>query len=105
MTENIDIIHSSLEQTYSADGHSVHIKIYRSSDSLWILEVVDEHGTSTVWDDPFDTDTVALEKALISIETEGINSFIINSQKLAKEAEPDFLKSLAQKKITITGTR
>lgn len=105
MTENIDIIHSSLEQTYSADGHSVHIQIYRSSDSLWILEVVDEHGTSTVWDDPFDTDTVALEKALISIETEGINSFIINSQKLAKEAEPDFLKSLAQKRSPSLATR
>ena len=100
MTENIDIIHSSLEQTYSADGHSVHIQIYRSSDSLWILEVVDEHGTSTVWDDPFDTDTAALEKALISIETEGINS-----QKLAKEVEPDFLKSLAQKRSPSLATR
>ena len=42
MTENIDIIHSPLEQTYSADGHSVRIQIYRSADSQWILEVVDE---------------------------------------------------------------
>lgn len=31
MTENIDIIHSPLEQTYSADGHSVRIQIYRSA--------------------------------------------------------------------------
>lgn len=103
MTENIDIIHSPLEQTYSADGHSVRIQIYRSADSQWILEVVDERGTSTVWDDAFETDKEALEEAFMSIEIEGVDSFIINSQKLAKEVEPDFLKFLAQKKIPITG--
>jgi uncharacterized protein len=102
MTEDIDLIHSPLEQTYSADGHSVHIQIYRSADSLWVLEVVNEHGTSTVWDDLFDTDKEALEEAFMAIETEGVSSFISTSQKLAKEAEPDLLKSLAQEKIQPT---
>lgn len=90
MTEEIDIIHSPLEQTYSVDGRSVHIQIYRSSDSQWFLEVVDEGGTSTVWDDPFETDNEALEEAFMSIESEGIGSFI------TKAAEPELLKGLPQ---------
>jgi uncharacterized protein len=95
MTEDIDIIHSPLEQTYSADGHSVAIQIYRSADSLWVLEVVDERGTSTVWDDLFDTDKKALEEASMVIENEGILSFIANAHAEAEAAEPELLKTLA----------
>ena len=47
-TDDMEIIHSPLEQTYSAEGHTLCIQIYRSADSLWILEVEDERGTSTV---------------------------------------------------------
>ena len=102
MTEDIDIIHSPLEQAYSADGHSVRIQIYRSADSQWILEVVDEHGTSTVWDDQFKTDKLALEEAFMAIETEGIGSFIAKAHNEAKAAEPELLKALAQGKIQPT---
>lgn len=66
MTEDIENIHSPLSQTYSADGHSLRIQIYRSPDSLWLLEVVDESGTSTVWDDLFETDKQALEEAFMT---------------------------------------
>lgn len=96
MTEDIDIIHSPLEQAYSADSHSVRIQIYRSADSQWILEVVDEHGTSTVWDDQFETDKLALEEVFMAIETEGIGSFIAKAHNEAKAAEPELLKSLTQ---------
>lgn len=96
MSKDIDIIHSPLEQTYSADGHSVRIQIYRSADSLWVLEVVDERGTSTVWDDLFETDKEALEEAFMSIETEGISSFITRAHNEAKAAEPELLKRLGQ---------
>ncbi len=102
MTEDIDIIHSPLEQAYSADGHSVCIQIYRSADSQWILEVVDEHGTSTVWDDQFETDKLALEEAFMTIETEGIGSFIAKAHNEAKAAEPELLKALTQGKIQPT---
>ena len=102
MTEDIDIIHSPLEQAYSADGHNVRIQIYRSADSQWILEVVDEHGTSTVWDDQFETDKLALEEALMAIETEGIGCFIAKAYDEAKAAEPELLKALAQGKIKPT---
>lgn len=102
MTEDIDIIHSPLTQTYSADGHSLRIQIYRSPDSLWLLEVVDESGTSTVWDDLFETDKQALEEAFMTIESEGIGSFISKAHDEAKAAEPDLLKALAQAKIQPT---
>ncbi len=96
MTEDIDIFHSPLEQTYSADGHTVRIQIYRSPDSQWILEVVDERGTSIVWDDQFATDKAALEEAFSSIESEGIASFITKADNEVNTAEPELLRALAQ---------
>ena len=81
MTNDIEIIHSPLAQTYSAGGQTLRIEIYRSADSLWILEVVDEGGTSTVWDDPFETDKAALETAILAIETDGVTSFLTAAGK------------------------
>jgi hypothetical protein len=40
--DDIQLIHSPLTQTYSADGHTLQIEIYRGAGSLWILEIVDE---------------------------------------------------------------
>jgi uncharacterized protein len=91
---DIGIIHSPLAQTYSAEGHSVDIQIYRTLDTHWVLEVVDERGTSTVWDDLFETDKLALEEALMRLETEGIGSFIAQAHNEAKAAEPELLKRL-----------
>lgn len=102
MTEDIDIIHSPLTQTYSADGHRLRIQIYRLPDTQWSLEVVDERGTSTVWDDLFETDKLALEEAFMAIESEGIGNFITKAHKEVKEAKaaaPDLLQALAQGKI------
>ena len=99
MADETDIIHSPLEQTYRADGHSMHIQIYRSVDSQWVLELVDEGGTSTVWDDLFATDTQALAEALMAIKAEGIGNFIDSAHKQAHGAAPDFMKALAQEKF------
>ena len=85
MTDDIEIIHSPLAQTYSAGGHTLCIEIYRSADSLWILEVVDERGTSTVWDDPFETDKAALEAAFLAIATDGVTSFLTDAGKARQE--------------------
>jgi len=38
--------------------------------------VVDETGTSTVWDDLFPTDQAALAEALQTIREEGIGTFL-----------------------------
>ncbi len=102
MTDDFDIIHSPLEQTYSADGHNVDIQIYRTPDTHWVLEVVDESGSSTVWDDLFETDKQALEEALMRINTEGIGNFITKAHNGAQAAEPALLKALEQGKIQPT---
>jgi uncharacterized protein len=85
MTDDMEIIHSPLAQTYSTGGHTLRIDIYRSADSLWHLEVVDEQGTSTVWDDLFETDKAALEAAFLAIETEGVTGFLTDAGKAKQE--------------------
>lgn len=96
MTEDIEIILSPLTQTYSAEGHSINIEIYRDHGSAWILEVVDEHGTSIVWDESFDTDKAALEAAFLAIEEKGLASFVAQALQKAKEIEPALLGQLKQ---------
>lgn len=89
MTEHIDIIHSPLEQDYISDGYRVTIQIYRGAASQWSLEVIDELGTSTVWERLFETDREALDEALIAIESEGIESFVTDfNHKTQAEEEP-----------------
>ena len=98
--DEIELIHSPLTRTHSADGHTLHIQIYRSAGSPWILGIEDELGTSTVWDEPFDTDTAALEAAFLAMEEEGIHAFVTNAQREAKAAEPELMRKLAQTQRT-----
>lgn len=76
MHDENDLIYSPLQQTYSEGGSLVEIHIYRLPDTKWSLEVVDEHNTSTVWDDLFETDEEALEVALQELKEEGIAAFL-----------------------------
>ena len=57
------------------DGIEVDILIYRfeGSNEGWILEVVDEEESSTVWVEPFDTDQAALDEVMRIVEEEGIS--------------------------------
>jgi hypothetical protein len=50
------LIQSALSRTIREDGNEVRIDIYRLAMTDWSLEVVDETGASTVWDDLFPTD-------------------------------------------------
>ena len=72
-----EIIHSPLCQVVRGEGTYVDIQIYRSSDSEWSLEVIDETGASTVWDDLFPTDQSALDEALQTIREDGIRSVML----------------------------
>lgn len=70
------IVNSALSQSVEMDGISVDIEIYRlEADTAWMLKVVDETGSSTVWDDQFPADQEALDMALETIKTEGIRTF------------------------------
>ena len=76
MSEDPQLIDSPLSQTISQDGLSVKVEIYRLEDSLWTLEVVDEYGNSTVWDDEFATDSEAFAELKKAIAEEKITSFV-----------------------------
>jgi len=77
MNEEHELIISPLCQEVTADGEAIQVEIYRNiDDKRWILEVVDEYGNSTVWDEEFETDNDAFKEALKTIEAEGIESLI-----------------------------
>jgi hypothetical protein len=76
MNDEHDLIDSPLNQTYTANGRSVEIHIYRMPNTRWTLEVVDDQNNSTVWDGEFSTDKEALDTALEEIKGEGIEAFI-----------------------------
>jgi len=77
MTEdNYYQVHSPLAQSVTRDGKTVQVEIYEDDEGGWLLEVVDEHGNSTVWNEPFLSDKDALDEALRTIAEEGIESLI-----------------------------
>ena len=71
-----EIIYSPLCRKLSQEGKTVDVQIYRGADEeSWILEVVSEDGTSTVWDDRFDSDHDALAELNATILAEGMSAF------------------------------
>jgi hypothetical protein len=72
-----DITRSDLCRSVTIDGITVEVNIFRlAHEREWQLEVVNELGTSTVWDDPFGTDQEALEAFEQVVEEEGIGTFL-----------------------------
>jgi hypothetical protein len=67
-----------------ADGLPVRVQIYRlkNGDSGWSLEVIDQEGASTVWDDLFATDQGAFAEFSQTLKTEGIQSFLTDRTRL-----------------------
>ena len=76
MSKDPEIIYSPLQQRLTRDGKTVEVNIYRIPTSRWNLEVVDEHGNSTVWQDEFDTDQDAFDQLLQEIDADGIDALI-----------------------------
>jgi uncharacterized protein len=72
-----NIVTSGLSCSVTSDDITVDVRIYRlEHDTHWFLEVVNEKGTSTVWDAPFDTDDEALVAFELAVEEEGIETFL-----------------------------
>jgi uncharacterized protein len=70
------LIVSPLSQRIERDATAVDLEIYGDSKGGWLLEIVDEFGNSTVWDESFATDAAAFAEALNVIDSEGISSVI-----------------------------
>lgn len=71
-----DIVHSPFAQAVTRNGKTVHVEIIEDGAGGWILEVVDEYGNSTVWDEPFPTDQAALDEVFNTIAEDRIDSLI-----------------------------
>lgn len=76
MNDAAAFIQSPLCQQYQADGETVNIDIYRTEESGWVLEIVDQNNNSTLWEDHFETDEAALAEALDALQQEGIAAFV-----------------------------
>ncbi len=76
MAQADPVIHySPLCQDAFHDGVTLDLQIYKTDDSRWALEVVNENGTSIVWGDQFDTDRAAFDEFTRTLETEGLAAF------------------------------
>ena len=73
--EHPEIIMSPLCQSVTEADYSVRVEIYRGDASKWILEVADPGGGSTVWDEQFETDQLALAEFKRTLKSEGIRAF------------------------------
>lgn len=72
-----NIVTSSWSGPVVRDGVTVELGIYRLEDEPgWTLEVVNGKGTSTVWDDVFDTDDAAHAAFLQTVADEGMKTFL-----------------------------
>ena len=72
-----NIVTSGLSRAVTVDGVTVVVNIHRlEHDPQWALEVVNEVGTSTVWEAPFDTDEEAFAAFQLTVEEEGMEAFL-----------------------------
>ncbi len=76
------LINSKHNGRFTRNGITVEVCIYRLEHTKWKLEVVDEGGTSIVWDDEFDTDDAAHAEFLRSVETEGLDGILWDPHRL-----------------------
>jgi hypothetical protein len=71
-----NIVTSGLSRTITEDGVTIRLEIYRlEHDPKWALEVVNEAGTSIVWDELYDTDDDAYATFKRTVAEEGMEAF------------------------------
>jgi len=89
MAQDPNIVSSSLSGVVLEDGVTVRVEICRlEHDPHWSLEVVNEAGTSTVWDVLFNTDQEAFAAFRLTVEEEGMKAFFDNSNVIPFRHRP-----------------
>lgn len=87
MNQEPKINYSELSQEIASEGKTVSVEIYHLEGFReWQLEVVDEFGNSTVWDDSFEKDSEALAEVHRTIQADGIE-FLIGPEGDEKRKE------------------
>ncbi len=80
MDDEPNLVTSGKSMHVIIDGFPFSIEIFRlEQDRAWTLEVIDQDGTSHVWDRTFLSDNEAREIALRTIEGEGATAFMRGS--------------------------
>ena len=81
MTEHEpNLINSRLSRRFTWSGYALRVEIYRLDDRPgWTLEVVNQEGTSIMWDDVFDSDRDADAAFRDTLVKEGIAAFLDDS--------------------------
>lgn len=83
-TDDQKLIISNRSGVFLVDGVRLEVNIVRlNGEEEWTLEVVNEQGTSTVWDDPFENDAEAWAAFEEAVDQEGVGIFFPEA-----EAEP-----------------
>lgn len=78
MSAEPELVLSPLCRQVEVDGQTFEVSIHRlDNEPDWVLEVVDEDGTSHVWDERFASDEAALAEALQAFEDEGAEGFAV----------------------------
>jgi len=72
--DEIVLVDSPLSRIVERDGYTLDVQIYSSGRDDWLLEVVNEAGTSIVWDEPFETDRLAWEEFERCLHEEGVDA-------------------------------
>jgi len=69
---------SELSGEFSEDGITVQVLISRALGSQldWVMEVIDQAGGTTTWEDAFSTDREAFDEFLATVERDGLASFL-----------------------------
>ena len=82
MDDDFKIVESPLSTSVTQDGMTIEVHIYRGEkDDGWTLEVVDQLGGSTVWEEIFASDVDALEEVKRTIAEEGLASLLTDSSE------------------------
>ena len=81
MDRDPELVRSSFSGPVTRQAVTVRLEIYRlEDDQKWVLEVVNARGTSTVWDDLFDSDGAAYEAFEATVEQEGMSTFLDDTE-------------------------
>jgi hypothetical protein len=72
-----ELIESSLNRSIERGGRRLEVHIVRlATERGWTLEVVNDHNTSIVWDDQFETDRHADAAFQNALAEEGFEAFL-----------------------------
>jgi uncharacterized protein len=72
-----NVVYSGLGGVITEEGVTVELSIHRlEGQPGWAMEVVNQEGTSTVWNELFETDDAALVEFRRTVDEEGMKEFL-----------------------------